>query len=299
MTPPLEPGAKARIAPAGLIFLAVTSVSWGLNWPVMKHLLTEWPPLSARGLAGLAGGGLLALLAVGRGQGLGVPSGQWPRLLVSAFLNVTVWMILMGLALVRLPASEATVLAYTMPIWTTLMAWPILGERMTLKRVLALLMAFAGIIALMAADGFAASVAKLPGVIMILAGAVAFGLGTVVAKGLPRSLPILSSSSLQLCIGSVPVALAGLLFEHPRFEVLTGAGWAMLAYMAVIAFCIAYFCWFAALERLPASVAAIGTMVVPVIGVITSAVALHEPLGIGQIAALLFTLAGVVLATRS
>jgi drug/metabolite transporter (DMT)-like permease len=73
----------------------------------------------------------------------------------------------------------------------------------------------------------------------------------------------------------------------------------MLAYMALIAFCIAYFCWFAALERLPASVAAIGTMVVPVIGVIVSAVALHEPLGIGQIAALLFTLAGVVLATRS
>jgi drug/metabolite transporter (DMT)-like permease len=172
MTPPLEPGAKARIAPAGLMLLAVTSVSWGLNWPIMKHLLTEWPPLSARGLAGLAGGGLLALLAVGRGQSLRVPPRQWPRLLLSAFLNVTVWMILMGLALVRLPASEATVLAYTMPIWTTLMAWPILGERMTLKRVLALLMAFAGIIALMGGDGFAASTAKVPGVIMILAGVV-------------------------------------------------------------------------------------------------------------------------------
>jgi drug/metabolite transporter (DMT)-like permease len=40
-------------------------------------------------------------------------------------------------------------------------------------------------------------------------------------------------------------------------------------------------------------------MAVPVIGVVTSAIALHEPLGIGQIAALIFTLAGVVLATRS
>ena len=57
--------------------------------------------------------------------------------------------------------------------------------------------------------------------------------------------------------------------------------------------------WFAALSRLPASVAAIGTMAVPVIGVVTSAVALHEQLGIGQIAAPIFTLAGVVLATRS
>jgi drug/metabolite transporter (DMT)-like permease len=46
-------------------------------------------------------------------------------------------------------------------------------------------------------------------------------------------------------------------------------------------------------------VAAIGTMAVPVIGVVTSALALHEPLGPGQIAALVFTLAGVALATKS
>ena len=104
-----------------------------------------------------------------------MPAGQWPLLLLSALLNVTIWMTLMGLALVRLPASEATVLAYTMPIWTALMAWPILGERMTLKRVLALLMAFAGIFALMGGDGFAASMAKLPGIVMILVGAIAFG----------------------------------------------------------------------------------------------------------------------------
>ena len=58
-------------------------------------------------------------------------------------------------------------------------------------------------------------------------------------------------------------------------------------------------CWFAALARLPASVAAIGTMAVPVIGVVASAIALGEPLGPTQIVALVFTLAGVVLATRS
>ena len=67
----------------------------------------------------------------------------------------------------------------------------------------------------------------------------------------------------------------------------------------MIQFCIAYVSWFAALARLPASVAAIGTMAVPVIGVVASAIALHEPLGLGQMAALIFTLGGVVLAARS
>ena len=80
---------------------------------------------------------------------------------------------------------------------------------------------------------------------------------------------------------------------------MTNVGWLLIVYSTVIQFCVAYVAWFAALTRLPASVAAIGTMAVPVIGVVASAIALHEPLGPGQIAALMFTLAGVVLATRS
>jgi drug/metabolite transporter (DMT)-like permease len=299
MTLSIQPEAKARIAPAGLVFLAITSVGWGLNWPIMKHLLSEWPPLSARGWTGVAGGTVLAALALARGQSLVVPKDQWPRLLLSALFNVTIWMTLMGLGLLWLPASEAAVIAYTMPVWAALLAWPILGERMSLLRVLALLMAFAGITALMGGNGFAASLEKLPGIIMVLVGAFAFALGTIAAKRLPMSMPIITSSALQIGIGSVPVALAGLVFEHPRLDALSGAGWAMMAYMTLIQFCIAYVAWFAALERLPASVAAIGTLAVPVISVIAAAVALHEPLGIGQIAALLFTLAGVGLATRS
>ena len=299
MTDLASPATRARIAPAGLIFLAITSVGWGLNWPVMKFLLTEWPPMSARGLTGVAGALLLTALAMIKGQSLHVPRDQWPRLLLLSFLNVTTWMTLMGIALLWLPASEAAVIAYTMPVWASLLAWLILGERMTWLRVLAMLMAFAGIAALLGGNGISASRDKLPGIIMVLVGAFAFALGTVAAKRLPLKLPLIASSALQIGIGCLPVAIAGLLIEHPRIEALSTVGWALMAYMTVIQFCIAYVCWFAALARLPASVAAIGTMAVPIIGVVGSAIALGEPLGIGQIAALLFTLAGVVLATRS
>ncbi len=299
MTDQDQPGAKARIGASGLAFLAVTSICWGLNWPVTKHILVEWPPLSARGLTGIAGATLLAVVAVMRGQSLRVPAVQWPRLLLSSLLNVTAWMTAMGLALLWLPASEAVVVAYTMPVWASLLAWPILGERMSARRMLALVMAFAGIAALMGGNGIEASTAKLPGIVMILAGSFAFAIGTVTSKRFPMALPLMTSSALQIGIGCVPVALAGLLFEHPRFEALSTMGWALMAYMTVIGYCVAYFCWFATLERMPASVATIGTMSVPVIGVVASALALHEPLGIGQIAALGFTLAGVALATRS
>jgi drug/metabolite transporter (DMT)-like permease len=299
MTVANQPGARARIAPAGLMFLAITSVGWGFNWPVTKYLLSELPPLTMRGTTGVIGALLLALLAMLRGQSLRVPRQCWPRLVLAAFLNVACWMSLMGLALLWLPASEAALIAYTMPVWASLLAWPILGERPNLLRVVSLLMAFAGLAAIMGGNGVAASLSKLPGIAMALGGAIGFAIGTVLAKKLPLPLPPLTAAAWQIGVGCLPVALVGLCVETTDLAAVTPLGWYLLFYSTVIQFCIAYVSWFAALARLPASVAAIGTMAVPVIGVVTSAVALHEPLGAGQIAALIFTLGGVALAARS
>jgi drug/metabolite transporter (DMT)-like permease len=299
MTLQSQTGAKARIAPAGLMFLAITSLGWGFNWPIIKHLVSVLPPLTLRGTTGVVGAGLLALLAISRGQNLRIARKLWPRLVLAAILNVGCWMVLMGFALLWLPASEAALIAYTMPVWASILAWPILGERPNLLRVISLLMAFLGLSAILGGNGVAASLAKLPGILMALGGSVGFAVGTVLAKKLPLGLPPVSAAAWQIGIGCLPVAIVGLLIENAHVANLSDVDWILLTYSTVIQFCVAYVSWFAALERLPASVAAIGTMAVPVIGVVASAVALHEPLGIGQIAALVFTLAGVALATRS
>ena len=293
-----RPVLRPRIAPAGLMFLAITSVGWGFNWPVTKYLLSELPPLTLRGVTGVIGALLLAAFAMMRSQSLTVTEGQWPRLVVAAILNVTGWMVLMGLALLWLPASEAALIAYTMPVWASLIAWPVLGERPTLLRTIALVMAFAGLASIVGGNGFAATADKLPGILMALGGAIGFALGTVLAKKLPIKLPPITAAAWQIGIGCFPVAVVGLLIETTHLDKVTELGWWLLVYSTVVQFCIAYVSWFAALARLPASVAAIGTMAVPVIGVVASAIALHEPLGAGQIAALIFTLAAVVLATR-
>ncbi|MBR0871045.1 DMT family transporter [Bradyrhizobium tropiciagri] len=293
-----KPTAQARMAPAGLMFLAITSVGWGFNWPVTKFLLGELPPLTLRGTTGVIGAALLAVLALIRAQSLKVEARLWPRLMLYALLNVTGWMVLMGLALLWLPASEAALIAYTMPVWASLLAWPVLGERPTVLRTIALVMAFAGLAAIMGGNGISASEAKLPGSIMALCGAFGFALGTVLAKKYPVLLPPIPAAAWQIGLGCVPITIVGFLVETTHLDRVTTVGWWLLVYSTVIQFCIAYVSWFAALARLPASVAAIGTMAVPVIGVVASAIALHEPLGPVQIAALLFTLAGVVLATR-
>ncbi|WP_139484013.1 DMT family transporter [Bradyrhizobium ivorense] len=293
-----KPTARPRMAPAGLLFLAITSVGWGFNWPATKFLIGELPPLTLRGTTGVIGAAVLALLALVRAQSLVVERRLWPRLVLYALLNVTGWMVLMGLALLWLSASEAALIAYTMPVWASLLALPVLGERPTLLRTIALVMAFAGLAAIMGGNGISASQEKLPGIMMALGGAFGFALGTVLAKKYPVLLPPIPAAAWQIGLGCVPITIVGLLVETTHWDRVTTVGWWLLVYSTVVQFCIAYVAWFAALARLPASVAAIGTMAVPVIGVVASAIALHEPLGPTQIAALLFTLAGVVLATR-
>ena len=90
--------AARRAKTVGYLLLLVTSIGWGMNWPVTKKLLSELPPLSMRGLSGVIGAFLLAGVAVAIGQSLRVPRAQWPRLVLLSALNVTSWMALMGLA---------------------------------------------------------------------------------------------------------------------------------------------------------------------------------------------------------
>jgi drug/metabolite transporter (DMT)-like permease len=186
-----------------------------------------------------------------------------------------------------------------MPVWASLLAWPILGERPTLLRTIALVMALGGLAAIMGGNGLSASAAKLPGILMALSGSIGFALGTVLAKRMPLKIAPIPAAAWQIGLGCFPVMIVGLLIEATHLDRVTTLGWWLLVYSIVIQFCVAYVSWFAALARLPASVAAIGTMAVPVIGVVASALALGEPLGPTQIAALVFTLAAVVLATRS
>jgi probable blue pigment (indigoidine) exporter len=290
---------RARMSPLGLVFLVVTSIGWGLNFPIMKHLLSEWPPLSSRGLCGIVGAAGLAAIALARRQRLDVPAGMRLRLALVSWLTVGSWVAFMGLALLWLSASEAAVIAISIPVWVAFLAWPILGERLSPLRAVSLLVALGGIVVLIGGNGLDASVEKLPGLLCALAGAVCVALGTVLTKHFPLKMPPLSLAAWQIAIGCVPIAIFGLIVEQPHVSALSVTGWASMVYMTLIQFCLCYVCWFAALERLPAATASIGTLLVPVVGVLAAAAMLHEPLGVREVMALAVTLGGVAVALRS
>ena len=118
--------------------------------------------------------------------------------MLAALLNVTGWMVLMGLALLWLPASETALIAYTMPVWASLLAWPVLGERPTLLRTVSLVMAFAGLAAIMGGNGVDGPRRQAAGDIDGAGGSIGFALGTVLAKKLPLRLPPIPAAAWQI-----------------------------------------------------------------------------------------------------
>jgi len=278
----------------GLLLLAITSVGWGLNYPLIKILLREWPPLAARGMAGVIAAVALMLLAASRRESLRVPRPLLPRLLAESALSVFAWMGFSTLAMRWLGAGEVALLVYTMPIWAMLFAWPLRGELPTLTKLVALALGVAGMAVLFSDADIAGSGQKWPGLALALAAAMLFALGTV-AWRTPLPLPPLAAVAWRVGLGCIPM-LAMDLLTGARLPWLSPAGWATLAYMTLVPMGLCYLTWFAALRRLSPTTASMATLLTPVIGVVAAAVVLGEPLGTREIAALVLTLAGVALA---
>ena len=281
----------------GFSFLAVTSIGWGVNYGTIKILLREWPPLFSRGISGVAAAILLAGVAATVGESLRVPRRYIVPLLFAAFTNVFAWMGFSTMALRYLAVSEATLLVYTMPIWATLFAWPILGQRPSSRDIVALILGLSGLAVLLSAHGIALGPDKLIGIGLALASAILFALGGVMTNS-PLPIAPTALAAWQVGLGCLPMIILGLLFERPNFSAISASGWTVLIFMAFGPMGVCYLTWFAALRRLPAATAAIGTLVVPITGVITAAILLGEPLGIREVLAMVLTLAGVALALQ-
>lgn len=278
--------------------LAITSLGWGLNWPATKLLLHVCPPLMARGMAGIVAGLVLAAIALARGDSLAAPRSQWWRLARSASLNVTAWMGLTTLSLVWLKAGEAATIAYTMPVWTVLLAWPVLREPLALARLVSLALGVGGVVILLGGHGFSQDAGHLPGVAIALSAAILFALGTVLSRRAPLDMAPIPMIAWQVGLGGLPLLAASLLLEKPHLHDIPWTGWAALLYTTTVSLGACYITWFAALRRLQAGTAAIGTLLTPIVGVMTSAIALAEPLSVPQISALALVVGGVVLAAR-
>lgn len=285
---------------SGLALLVALTFTWGLNWPMMKLALQEVQPWAFRSLCLMIGG--ISLLALTRASGAPVafPSARLRPLVLVAVFNITAWHLLSAYALLNTGSGRAAIIGYTMPLWATLLSVLMLGARLTWRQGLALTFGMIALVLLVAQDLAVLGTAPV-GALLMAGAALSWAIGTVLVKKFAwDGMAVMALTGWQQLIGGVPIVLGWWLLEPlPDLVGLSLPAALGLAYAVFVAMIFCHTAYFKLVSLLPAHVAAISVLAVPVVGVVSSAWLLGERVGVAEMAALLLVVGGLSLLIRA
>lgn len=271
----LAPPAPASLRAADLGLLALLTLGWGANWPIMKVALEGFPIWTFRALCVIAGAvGLLGIALAAR-QSIALPRRHWPSFAAIAFFNITGWNLGALYGLAQMPSGRAAVLAYTMPLWAILLGRVVLRERIDGWRWLGLGLGLAGLGLLVASD--AASLAAAPvGAALIVVAALSWAIGTVLLKRFPVRAPATVITGWQMAIGGLPIVAGAVLLDWGNPPVLAAGPVLATLYNMLVCFIYCYWAWTRLVVRLPVAVAGLSTLLIPVVGTLSGMAMLGE-----------------------
>ena len=258
-----------------LLLVAALGLCWGLNWPAVKLALGEIPPWTLRSFAFWLATAILFGVLLAMGRSLAVPRRHWIRLAVVGTLSIAGYNIFSAFAQLTATTSRAAVLSYTMPIWAVIFARIVLGEAFDRRRVIGLALGAAGLTAL--GWPLLMSGQLSIGLFYAVMSGVVWAAGSVILKRWPIAASALVITAWQMGFAALVMTVGMLAFEGlpTRLPGLPST-YVGLAYNVLIGQALATTLWFTILGLMPAGTAAIGSLLVPAIGVVGATIILGE-----------------------
>jgi len=276
------------LLPLGLFILSVT---WGYTWVLAKQALSFAPPFAfaAERCVGGALALFLALKLMGRPLKLIAPGAT----LAIGLAQVSGFMLFQTWALVEGGPGKTAVLIFTMPIWTLLIAGPILGERIKGKQWLAAASTFTGLVLIIEPWSMHSSLfSKFLGIMA----AMCWALGTVLVKRLRsrQQVDLLSLTTWQMMIGAVPLVLLAVVVPEHSTD-WTAAYIGILAFMSVISTAFCWWLWITLLDRVPAWEASLSVLGTPVVAIVSSRLMMGEEFKLSEMMGILLIGTGLAI----
>lgn len=257
------------------ILLLLLTLCWGINWPIMKAGVQDFPPLTFRMLSMVGGLPVLWLAARWQKASLAIPQGKSMDVFRLAVPNMLVWHVFMILGVKMLSSGRAAILGYTMPVWAVLCALAFFGEKPARSAWIGIGCALAGALLLLSSE-FAALAGNPLGTVFALIAAAGWGYGTVVMKRSTLDMPTISLTFWMLLLTAVVMAIASFVIERTAWHTPDTRTWAAIVYNALIIFGFAHVVWFKLARTLPPVASSLSVMMIPVLGVFSGAWMLGE-----------------------
>jgi drug/metabolite transporter (DMT)-like permease len=188
--------------------------------------------------------------------------------------NVVGFGLFSSFALLASSTSRVVIVNYSMPIWASLMAWLILGERLSIRAGLGLVLCIGGLTVLIYPVATAPSAV---GLLLALCCALSWAAGTVYMKWARIPGDLLAITAWQIALGALVFGAGLLVFQGlPMPAAVSLKAVLAVVYNGLIGTGFAYILWFAIIERLPTATASLGSLATPVVGVSSSMLMLGE-----------------------
>lgn len=285
-------------SPATVLVALLYIALWSSAFIATKVGVSHSPPLSLLVVRFLVAAALMAGLAYGRR--LAPPRGgrAWAQLALFGALNSGLALAFTYEALRQLSAGMGAIITATNPLLLALLAPRLLGERLTPRRLVGLVLGFGGVLFVMAERLGGPGTLDTPlGALLSFLHVVTLVAATIVYKRFqPREHPLVINA-VQLAAGGLVLLPPALLFEHPeRVRPDAPLLWSFL-YLVLISVG-ASLLWFWLLARGEASVVSAYYFLTPVFGLLLAALLLGEPFGARDGLGLLAIATGIALVSR-
>jgi len=267
-----------RIPPRALVLLPILWLVWGTNWPLFPLATREVSVWTFRAVSVFVSGAALLIAARAMGQPLAIPRRHWRTIVVATFFYLVVWNIASTYSALLIPSGQSAVLGFTMPLWSALISWAVLGERLSGRLVLAIALGAVAVTLLMW-KSFAAYAQAPLGLALGLAAGLGWAVGTLILQRGKVQVPATVLTGWQLLITALPIGIGALVFGDHQWFVPSWTSIALIGYITLVPMCIGNLCWFSIVGLVPAHVAGLSSILVPVVAMVSGALVHGEPLG--------------------
>ena len=272
---------------AGLAF----SLIWSSAFTSARIIVADAPPILSLSLRFLISGLIGIAIARMLGQTWWLTPGQWKATIVFGICQNALYLGLNFVAMQSIEASLASIIASTMPLAVGFAGWVFFSERLSWVGILGLLAGAVGVALIMGArmqDG-----ADLFGIVLCFIAVASLTVATLMVRGASSGGNLLMIIGLQMLVGSVLLAVPGLLLEH---KVVLWSPKLVLAfsYTVLMPGLVATFIWFWLVQRIGAVKAATFHFLNPFFGVAIAALFLGESLRIWDIIGVVVIMFGIL-----
>ncbi|MGP4105658.1 DMT family transporter [Virgibacillus sp. L01] len=279
--------------------ILLITVIWGYAWVFMKASLDFMGPFTFSAFR-FGTGAVTLLLVVWLWKAGRPPRNMWKHLIIVGILQTSVVFLLVMYGMQFVDAGKSSVLLYSMPLWSSIFAVKILGEKISAGKTIGLGIGMLGLVTILGWDIFMVQDPEVIfGEILIIAAAIAWASSNVYYRINLQGMNKIQVTAYQMLFGTIGIIIASLFAEWGDPVQLTGESIFYILFTGVMASALCFSVWFLLLSTIDMVTATLSTLLVPVFGLFFGWWVLGETLTTGIIVGSMLILVGIVVAQLS